>query len=363
MMNKLIKKIMPVMFAALIFATFGVSANAAQLEETTEKTAGEAAEETAEEQEAEELNFEIGTFTYRILPDAVQDDMPAGFTLGDWEYQGKAVKAGTTENSDMICVMAEDVESGYSYRFIYDPNHELFVPYFGADIKDGYVYTIPMYEDAEVPFGFEEGYYVIQTVPMYVYQREDADLTSEEIALGILSDDSYLVFLMMDQDGEEVCYTYDLVDRTFQRALLQVRDAETLAQKDELIDDLHKEISELNTISSERLNRRLTLIGILIAVVVVMSGILINLLIKISGIKKEGSLADPYDEEESEEEIEEETSSGGLLGFFHKKGREDDEYDEYDDESEEYVEETDDESDEASGEDDELEILDLDLED
>lgn len=359
MMNKLMKKIMPVMFAALVFATFGMSADAAQMEETTQES-----EEEAEAQETDELSFEIGTFTYRILPDAVQDDMPSGFTLGDWEYQGKAVKAGFTENSDMICVMADDVESGYSYRFIYDPDHELFVPYFGTDIKDGYIYTIPMYEGAEIPFGFEEGYYVIQTVPMFVYQREDAELTSEEIALGILSDDSYLVFLMMDQDGKEVYYTYDLVDRSFQRALLQVKDAESLAEKDQLVDDLHKEISDLNAMSSERLNRRLAIIGVLIAAVVIMAGIIINLLIKISGLKKGENPPEPYEEEE----FEEETSQGGLLGFFKKKDTqdyEDEEYEdeEYEDEDREFIDDIDDEVNEDSDDDDELEILDLDLED
>ena len=54
---------------------------------------------------ATELTFEIAIFTYEMLTDAEESDMPTGFTLGDWEYNGVAVKAGFTENSDMICVL------------------------------------------------------------------------------------------------------------------------------------------------------------------------------------------------------------------------------------------------------------------
>ena len=55
---------------------------------------------------------------------------------------------------------------------------------FRKQIKNGYIYTIPMYEGAEVPYGFIESYFVIQTVPMFTYMREDAELTQEEIASG-----------------------------------------------------------------------------------------------------------------------------------------------------------------------------------
>jgi len=274
------------MFAVLFFCTFGMAANAAQTEDTNE-TEEQASESEAEEREATELTFEIGNFTYEMLADATEEDMPTGFTLGDWEYHGVSVKAGTTENSDMVCVMGEDWVTGYQYRFIYDPNHDMFTPYFGAEIKDGYIYTIPLYEGAEVPYGFEEAYYVVQTVPMFVFQREDAELTQEEIALGILSDDNYLVFLMMDETGKEVHYTYDLIDRTYQRALLQKKDAERVTEVNELNEKLHEDIGKLNATNTERMNKRLTVIGILIAVVFIMTGVIINLLLKISSLKKE----------------------------------------------------------------------------
>ena len=279
MMKKVIKTVVMTVMAAALFAVPAEIVNATQ--QTTE--------------EKSPLAFEIANFSYEIEDDATQDDMPKGITLGDWEYNGVAVKAGFTENSDMICVVGEDVESSSKYRFIYDPNHEMFVPYFGADIKNGYVYTIPMYEDAEVPYGFVESYFVIQTVPMFTYMRSDAELTQEEIAVGSLSEDNYLVFLMMDENGNEVHYTYDLIDRTFQRALLQKKDAEKVTELNEVIDELHTEIGKLNENHSKRMNARLMLIGILLAVVVVLAGIVINLVSK---------LADRDDEEE-EDEIEE----------------------------------------------------------
>ncbi len=311
MRNNLIKKMIPVMFAVLFFCTFGMAANAAQTEETNEPEE-QASQSEAEEREATELTFEIANFTYEMLTDATEEDMPTGFTLGDWEYHGVSVKAGTTENSDMVCVMGEDWETGYKYRFIYDPNHDMFTPYFGAEIKDGYIYTIPLYEGAEVPYGFEEAYYVVQTVPMFVFQREDAELTQEEIALGILSDDNYLVFLMMDETGKEVHYTYDLIDRTYQRALLQKKDAERVTEVNELNDKLHEDIGKLNAINSERMNRRLTIIGILAAMVVIMAGVIVNLLLKISRLEKKAVFSEkiPEDDDNFEEAEEEENFEG-----------------------------------------------------
>lgn len=273
MRNKLIKKLVPFFLMALVLATCTMNAKAAQ---TEKEDMGP----------AEPLQFEISNFVYEIREEVTQDDLPTGFTLGDWEYNGIAVKAGFTENSDMVCVMAQDVDTKSVYRFIYDPAHELFVPYFGTEIKNGYVYTIPVYEGAEVPYGFVESYFVIQTVPMTTYMREDAELTQEEIAVGSLSEDNYLVFLMMDENGKEEHYTYDLIDRTFQRSLLQKKDAEKVAELNETIDDLSLEIGTLNANHADRMNQRLTIIGILIAVVVIMAGVMINLLLKVSKLEK-----------------------------------------------------------------------------
>ena len=301
-----------------------------------------------------------------------------------------AVKAGFTENSDMICVMGKNLENGNQYRFIYDPNHDMFVPYFGTEVKNGYVYTIPMYEDAKVPYGFVESYFVIQTVPMFTYMREDAELTQEEIAVGSLSEDNYLVFLMMDEMGREVHYTYDLVDRTFQRALLQLKDAEKVTELNETIDKLSEDIGTLNANNAERMNKRLTIIGVLVAALIVMAGVIVNLLMKINKLKKGGAVIEEEpDDEDDDEDFE--SSKGGLLGFLKKKevaeeDDEDDDSEDYDsdeeaeDEEEEIqskparmwfkrvepkvIEEEDDEDIEDDHEDDDdLEILDLDLED
>lgn len=337
MMKKIVKQLMMAVFAVMLFFVPHADVNAAQMEET----------------ELSPLNFEIAIFTYEIETDATQADMPKGFTLGDWEYHGEAVKAGFTENSDMVCVMGEDVETGYRYRFIYDPAHDMFVPYFGADIKGGYIYTIPMYEDAEVPYGFVESYFVIQTVPMFTYMREDAELTQEEIAVGSLSEDNYLVFLMMDENGKEVHYTYDLVDRTFQRSLLQKKDAEKITELNEVIDELHTDIGALNATNAERMNKRLTLIGILIAAVLVMAGVIVNLLLKISKM---------HDEEEGdEEEIDEEETEYEELSENIVLNEESEKTDEVTEERK--VGEIRPTRKIELPEDDDLEILDLDLED
>ncbi len=222
MMKKILKQMMMVMLTVLLFGVWGADVYATQTEETAEEEAAE--EETAEEEP--ELTFEIANFTYVIHREASPEDMPPGFSLGNWRYQDELVKAGFTPNSNMVCVMASDVKTGYEYRFIYDSNCDLFVPYFGTEVEDGYVYTVPMYEGAEVPYGFVESYFVIQTVPMFVYMREDAELTQEEIAVGSLSEDNYLVFLMMDENGKEIHFTYDMIDRTFQRSILQNKYAE-----------------------------------------------------------------------------------------------------------------------------------------
>ena len=296
MTKKFVKQLLMAVFALMLFCVPTVTANATQTENTNEE---------AEDAENTPLTFVIAIYTYEMLENATQADMPKGFTLRDWEYNGVAVKAGFTENSDMICVMGKDWETGYTYRFIYDPNHDMFVPYFGADIKNGYIYTIPMYEGAEVPYGFMEAYFVIQTVPMFTYMREDAELTQEEIAVGSLSEDNYLVFLMMDENGKEVHYTYDLVDRTFQRALLQKKDAEKVTELNEVIDELHADIGELNAINAERMNKRLTIIGILIAAVLVMAGVIVNLLLKIS---KMNDSVEAFEDEDDEDEVEVEES-------------------------------------------------------
>lgn len=267
MRNKLKKILLPVLFVCML-------------------TMNAQAAETQKEASASPLGFEISNFTYEIRTDAAQEDMPAGFTLGDWEYHGKTLKAGFTENSDMVCVMAQDTDTQSIYRFIYDPEHDLFVPYFGAEVKSGYVYTIPVYEGAEVPYGFVESYFVIQTVPMTTYMREDAELTQEEIAVGSLSEDNYLVFLMMDENGKETHYTYDLIDRTFQRSLLQKKDAEKIAELNETIDDLSLEIGKLNSNHADRMNRRLLIIGVLIAAVFVMAGVIVNLYLKVTKLEK-----------------------------------------------------------------------------
>lgn len=354
MMKKLIKQMLLMVFVLSVFCGLSVNVNATQADETTEQTVSD-----------NPLGFEIAIFSYEIVEEATQEDMPTGFTLGDWEYNGVAVKAGFTENSEMICVMGKDLENGNQYRFIYDPIHDMFVPYFGADIKNGYIYTVPMYEDAKVPYGFVESYFVIQTVPMFTYMREDAELTQEEIAVGSLSEDNYLVFLMMDETGKEVHYTYDLVDRTFQRALLQKKDAEKVTELNETIDKLSEDIGTLNAKNAERMNQRLTIIGILIAAVVIMAGVIVNLLLKISKLKNGMDSFDMMEEEEDEEE----PKKKGFLGFFQKAETADEDIEE-----DEEVEE--DESEEtvvvpvkkefqrrSIDEDDDLEILDLDLQD
>ena len=370
MMNKMIKKMILTMLAVFVFCISTVSVNAAQMEEGT----AEETEAESNDQEHTPLTFEIAIYTYEMLPEATQEDMPTGFVLGDWEYNGVPVKAGFTENSDMICVMAEDWETGYKYRFIYDPVHDMFVPYFGTEIKNGYIYTIPMYEEAEVPYGFREAYFLIQTVPMFTYMREDAELTQEEIAVGSLSEDNYLVFLMMDENGKEVHYTYDLVDRTYQRSLLQKKDAEKVTELNETIDKLSEDIGILNANHAERMNGRLTIIGILIAAVIIMAGVIVNLLFTISKLKKEGVFeAEDEDEDEEEDEDEAPNGRGGIIGLFRKKS-----YDE-DDEEEDPEEDFDEEEEpqpkktvktvpaksvsKIVDEDDELEIVDLDLDD
>lgn len=332
MMKKLMKKMMLLALAASIFCTSGVTANATQAEEA-------ATEETTTDSTENPLGFEIAIYSYEIVEGATQDDMPTGFTIGDWEYNGVAVQAGFTENSDMVCVMGKELETGNKYRFIYDPNHEMFVPYFGTEVKNGYIYTIPIYEGAEEPYGFVESYFVIQTVPMFTYMREDAELTQEEIAVGSLSEDNYLVFLMMDETGKEVYYTYDLIDRTFQRSLLQLKDAEKVTELNETIDKLSAEIGTLNANHAERMNKRLTIIGVLIAAVVIMAGIIINLLLKVSRLKK-GEI-----HEEPAEKAEEDFDDDDL----------DDDFEDEDEQDDDFEDEQDD--------DDDLEIFDLDMED
>ena len=355
MMKKLMKQMLMMALALTVFCGLNVTVNATQTEETT-----------AENAEENPLGFEIAIFSYEIVEEATQENMPTGFTLGDWEYNGVAVKAGFTENSEMVCVMGKDLENGNQYRFIYDPSHDMFVPYFGTDIKNGYIYTVPMYEDAEIPYGFVESYFVIQTVPMFTYMREDAELTQEEIAVGSLSEDNYLVFLMMDETGKEVHYTYDLIDRTFQRALLQKKDAEKVTELNETIDKLSEDIGTLNAQNSERMNKRLTIIGILIAAVIIMAGIIVNLLMKISKLKKG---MDPSEMLEEDDDEEEDSGSGkkGFFGFFMRE-----KYTEEDSEEEDEDEEPEETAEVAVkkefqrriiDEDDELEILDLDLED
>lgn len=356
MMKKLLKQMLMMVLAFTVFCGLNVNVNATQTDET-------AVEETNDNP----LGFEIAIFSYEIVEEATQDDMPTGFTLGDWEYNGVAVKAGFTENSEMICVMGKDLENGNQYRFIYDPNHDMFVPYFGTEIKNGYIYTVPMYEGAEVPYGFVESYFVIQTVPMFTYMREDAELTQEEIAVGSLSEDNYLVFLMMDETGKEVHYTYDLVDRTFQRALLQKKDAEKVTELNETIDKLSEDIGTLNANNAERMNQRLTIIGILVAAVIIMAGVIVNLLMKISKLKNG---IDPSEMMEEDEDDEEGTEKKGFLGFFMKKETEDEDSEE--DEEEEPEEKSEEKIEipvkkefqrRIIDDDDDLEILDLDLED
>ena len=375
MMKKILKHVMMLALAVTLLCVPKMNSFAAQMEDTSSNP----------------LAFEIAIFEFEVVEEATQEDMPLGFTLADWEYNGVAVKAGFTENSDMVCVMGKNLENGNQYRFIYDPNHDMFVPYFGTEVKNGYVYTIPMYEDAKVPYGFVESYFVIQTVPMFTYMREDAELTQEEIAVGSLSEDNYLVFLMMDEMGREVHYTYDLVDRTFQRALLQLKDAEKVTELNETIDKLSEDIGTLNANNAERMNKRLTIIGVLVAALIVMAGVIVNLLMKINKLKKGGAVIEEEpDDEDDDEDFE--SSKGGLLGFLKKKevaeeDDEDDDSEDYDsdeeaeDEEEEeiqskparmwfkrvepkVIEEEDDEDIEDDHEDDDdLEILDLDLED
>lgn len=288
------KKFWTLLGILLMFCAFGVTSFAAEEKVTLSDTM-----------------FQIGTYTYEII-DAEQSDMPEGFTLGTYGYHGQTVDAGHTENSSMLCMMAADVETGYEYRFIYDVEADLFCPYFGADIKNGYVYTIPVEEDDEVPFGFQRVDYVIQTVPVTVYQREDSDLTLEEIALGIVSEDAYLVFLMMNEEGEEVYYTYDLTDRTFQRAMLQVRDAEKIKEYDDMVTAVHEEYSVMQKNFTKQMSDRLILMGIMIGITVICIGIIINQSLKIRYLKAElrGDFAEETEEEEDLEETEtEEVSS------------------------------------------------------
>lgn len=120
--------------------------------------------------------------------------------------------------------------------------------------------------------------------------------------------------------------------------MLQERDAEKVTEVNETVDKLHADISALNRDMTKRMNQRLTLIGILLAAVFIMAGVIVNLLLKISRMKKQLSGFEEEDEESEDDEAFVEDAD-------------------YFDEGEEAVPDEDEISDE---EDDEFEILDLD---
>ena len=80
---------------------------------------------------------------------------------------------------------------------------------------------------------------------------------------------------------------------------------EKYGKLNEVIDELHADIGELNAINAARMNKRLTVIGILVAVVIILAGVIVNLFLKISKLKEEG-IFEEEDEENEADEVEDE---------------------------------------------------------
>ena len=147
-----------------------------------------------------------------------------------------------------------------------------------------------------------------------------------------------------------------------------------MTELNETIDKLSEDIGTLNANHAERMNQRLTIIGVLIGAVIIMAGIIVNLLMKVSKLKK--GFVPAEDDDEDEDDFEE--SGKGLAGFFRKKEAEDvdDSFEEDEDDTQEEIEaksartwfkrvepEVIQEEKKIEEKDDELEILDLDMDD
>lgn len=197
----------------------------------TEEQPTESTEETAAVQNGGSAsNTADGNWKVAETFDAA--DLPAGFSVTEFTYDGQAVQAGTDAQGNVLLYMTN--EDGEGDFFLYDMNTNVLVPYVTVRMAEK---TIIVLSPEEIPEG---------TALPENFVGCSIDIGNHTVQGWIWNDRTaetpeYCVVYGQNEDGERYFYRYDQKEMTLQR-YFQDPDAEKLRSDYREIANIYKDL-------------------------------------------------------------------------------------------------------------------------
>lgn len=197
----------------------------------TEEQPTESMEETTVPQNGgSATNVEDGNWQVSETFDV--SELPNGFTVTEFTYDGQAVQAGTDAQGNILLYMTN--ENGDGDFFLYDPNTNVLAPYVTVRMAEKTIIVLP---PEEIPEG---------TVLPDNFAECTIDIGSHTVHGWIWNDRTdeapeYCVVYGQNENGERYFYRYDQKEMTLQR-YFQDPDAAELRTKYEQIANTYKDL-------------------------------------------------------------------------------------------------------------------------
>lgn len=235
------------------------------------------------------IEVDIGGKKLLINSGFEESSMPEAFSKDTMEYDNQEISIATSNNGDLILFYLTDANDENGEFYIYDEETDTFTEYIEIEGRGGRHIILPQKEEIEVPENFLETTFSVGGTEVSGWQLD-----------GFENGDFYLVYAM-DGQGNKGIYSFDSVDRTFQRfsseylkALKGGEESEELLELQASIgtlqDDLNKSNENLSNLRGEydtdMQNRLYIIIGLSVASVIFII-LLVNLLLKNKFLKED----------------------------------------------------------------------------
>ena len=238
--------------------------------------------------------------------------MPALFHKTTVTYEEQMVEAAQFDMGDIILLYVTDTSGNNGTFNIYDKDTGTLSDFRKIDgIENRFIIVLPTDETAAVPAGFTKAtlQWNSQTLEAYMITSTDGAADSEEDAAVSADDVSSADFFLLyaiSSEGNKGWYLYDQAEGTYQRFLQVIRT--TVDDKGNVLSSPTEPADTGSGGYKEQSNRRLLIICILAAVMLIMFIVMLNMFLKLRDYQSYEYIdeEDEGDYEEEEDENEEE---------------------------------------------------------
>ncbi len=275
------------------------------------------------------IEVNLGDKNLIINSDFEESSMPEAFSKRTMEYNNQEISVAASNSGDLILFYLTDHNGQRGEFYIYDEEKDSFTKYIEIEGRGGRHIILPLNEGIEVPVNFLETTFSVDGYEINGWQVE-----------GLENGDFYLVYAM-DGKGNKDLYSYDSIERTFQRfspeylkALIGEDEFEELlelqASIGSLQDDLNKSNDDLSNLrgkyNSDMKNRLYIIIGLAITCIILFI-LLTNLLLKNKFLKEDLAEIEEADYDFDLSDLEESESTNEFSPEFVVTEEVDQEYD------------------------------------